>query len=522
MLFWLARFYGFLTRKVNVKKSALLIAKIIFSLSLLVIVLILPENSAAVNLRGYFPGDWVSYTKTRYVRTIDVGFSNVYFGTTEGILVYDMDRDEWKDPITRSDGLPDQNIEMIAVEPDDSKIYVRTPSGYYQYEYVFEEWSPLMQFPMELYSNDLSRVQNLQTYIPPIGYHLFAPNTLQGPELRDYQIVAASETRSGDFWLGTWGRGVAKIESYGLDFELDQYGLYNSDCRAIYRSGETMYFGGRATTESENALTVWDRDSDEWKYYEARYTDRFTSDYINDIIGAGDYIFLATDYGLVKINAKTGSFRAYTQPQYLHSDIVLSLEYNRGHLYFGTDMGMYDLDIKKDSIRYMGGTLIGDAAVLDIKFYKGDLWVGTDNGAMRYDFGTNRFYRYSSTGGALLRIITDIEENPEGGLWFAGEDGVLLMDDHFEESDRFYTQLDLDGFMPNKILVSERYLWIGTDNGLYRYNRVKKDWAHYTEDDGLIYGQIFDLLLEDDYLWIATAEGVTRFYWNNPLRGQDY
>ena len=221
---------------------------------LLLLIFMLPNLARAVNIRGYFPGDWVSYTKTRFVRSVDVGFYNVYFGTTGGILVYDMDMDEWKNPITRSDGLPDQNIEMIAVEPDDSRIYVRTPSGYYQYDYVFQEWSPSTDFPMELYSNDLNRVQNLQTYIPPLGYHLFSPNILQGPEMREYQIMAASETNSGDFWLGTWGQGVAKIENYGLDFEIKQYGLYNSDCRAIYRDDETMYFGGRATTESETLL----------------------------------------------------------------------------------------------------------------------------------------------------------------------------------------------------------------------------------------------------------------------------
>jgi len=492
-----------------------------FGLTCLFSMIILISTLAAVNIRGYYPDDWVSYTKTRYVRTVAIGFYNVYFGTSQGILVYDMDNDKWLDPITKSSGLPDQNIEQIAAEPDDSRIYVRTPSGFYQYEFVFQEWTPITEFPYEYYSNDLNRIQNIHTYMPPFGYHIFSPNILRDSELRDYQIIAAAESQGGDFWLGTWGMGTAKIENYGLDLELKQYGLYNSDCRTLYHKDDLFYFGGRTDYEGENALTIWDRSTDDWQYFESRFTDRFSSDYINDIAGAGENIFLATDYGLVKMNSKTGAFRSYTSPRYLQTDLVLSLEYNRGHLYFGTDKGMYDFDLKKDSIKYLGGSLIANAAVFDIKYYKGDLWVGTDNGAMRYDFETQRFYRYASTGGALLRIITDIEADPGGGLWFAGEDGVLLMDDRFKETERFVVEIDLDGFMPNKILATERYLWVGTDNGLYRYDRKKKYWKTYTVDDGLISNQIFDLMLENDYLWIATADGVTRFYWNNPLRGED-
>jgi len=212
----------------------------------------------------------------------------------------------------------------------------------------------------------------------------------------------------------------------------------------------------------------------------------------------------------------------YTAPRYIHTDIVLSLEYHHGHLFFGTDLGLYDFDLKKDSISFMGSGLTANTAILDIKYYKGDLWLGTDRGALRYDFETRKFYRYATTGGVLLGVITDIESDTDNGLWYAGEDAIIYMDDHFKEQERFTIELELDGFIPNKIIISERYLWVGTDYGLYRYDRLKNYWKHYTVDDGLIDNQIFDLLLEDDYLWIATAFGVTRFYWNNPVRGEDF
>ena len=188
----------------------------------------------------------------------------------------------------------------------------------------------------------------------------------------------------------------------------------------------------------------------------------------------------------------------------------------------GSDKGMYYLDLEGDSVEYMGGQLMANAAVLDIEYYKNDLWLGTDVGAVRYDFKTSRFYRYGSTGGVLLGFMIDIEADPSEGLWFAGEHHLVWMDDSFNERERFSIDADLDGFSPNKLAVGERFLWVATDYGMYRYDRLKHYWKHYLEDDGIIDNRVYDLLLDGDYLWIATAGGVTRFYWNNPMRSKDY
>ena len=477
---------------------------------------------SGIDKYGYYPEDWISYTKTRFVRSVSIGFYNIYLGTTEGILRYDMEFDEWLDPITEGDGLPDQNIQRIAASPDDTHIWVTTPSGIYEYITTFEEWSAADEFPYEYYNNDVSRIGDFQRYNPPFGYHIFPPNIIRDSEFREYPIMAAVESKWGDIWLGTWGLGMGKIARYGADLNFFRFGLYTSDCRAMYQKGERFYFGGRNEYGAENALTIWDRKNNTWKYLEARYNDRFISDQVNDILGVGDNIYLATDFGLVKMGTEGNDFRSYTAPGYLNTDIVLSLAYNKGQLYLGTDQGMYTLNIKSDSIRYMGGDLIGDAAIYDILYYKDDLWIGSEYGAVRYDLKTQRFYRYSSVGGALLGLMMDVEKDNEDGLWFAGEDAIVWMSDRFDEKERFYVDVDLGGFIPNRILVSERYLWVGTGYGLYRYDRLKHYWKHFLQDQGLIDDNIYDLILDNDYLWIATARGVTRYYWNNPMRGEDF
>jgi ligand-binding sensor domain-containing protein len=487
-----------------------------------ILVIICTNILSGINSRGYYPDDWISYTKTRFVRSISIGFYNVYFGTSRGVLRYDTNRNEWLDPLTKSDGLEDQNIERIAADPDDSRIWVQTPSGIYMYETIFDEWSSVDLFPLEYYRNDINRINDFQKYIPPFGYHIMEPGVLQDSELRDYSIITAVESNWGDIWIGTWGMGMGKIEKYDISLTLMNFGLYSDACHTMYQDEDVFYFGGRNDYGAENALTVWNRQENDWKYIEARYDNRFTSDQVNDIIGAGDNIFLATDFGLVKMDRDGQEFRSYGSPSHLQTDNVLSLEQHKGRVYFGTDRGMYMLDVKSDSIQYMGGQLINNAAILDILYYKGDLWIGTDIGAVRYDFAAKKYYRYASDGGVLLGWMYDIEKDPDNGLWFAGDDAIIWMNDRFEEQERFYINGVLDGFTPNKIIVDRRYLWIGTDYGIYRYDRMKHYWKHLTEDDGIIDNQVFDLILDNDYLWIATLNGVTRYYWNNPIRGEDY
>jgi ligand-binding sensor domain-containing protein len=487
-----------------------------------VVLMFAGDSSLAIDSRGYYPEDWVSYTKTRFVRSIAIGFYNVYFGTTGGILRYDKEIDKWLDPITSSDGLPDQNIDKLAVDPEGTRVWALTPSGVYMFETAFEEWYPADEFPYEYYRNDLGQIRDFQRYIPPFGYHIMAPYSIQDDELREYQIVAAAEGKWGDIWIGTWGMGMGRIPRYGVDLKLMNFGLYSEDCRTMLKDGDKFYFAGRNEYGAENALTIWDREKNLWSYVESRYTNRFISDQINDIHGVGNDIFLATDFGLVRMNREGKNFRSYAAPGYLQTDLVLSLAHNKDILFLGTDRGMYMLDVKNDSMQYMGGSLIGNGAVFDILYYKNDLWIGSEYGAVRYDFETQRFYRYSSSGGVLLGLIIDVEKDTEDGIWFAGEDAVVWMDDRFDEKERFYVDGELDGFRPNKILVDERYLWVGTDYGLYRWDRMKHYWKHFLMDDGLIDNQVFDLILDGDYLWIATANGVTRYYWNNPVRIEDF
>ena len=55
-------------------------------------------------------------------------------------------------------------------------------------------------------------------------------------------------------------------------------------------------------------------------------------------------------------------------------------------------------------------------------------------------------------------------------------------------------------------------LWVGTADGLYRYNRQNETFTRYTENQGLP-SDVIQCILEDrsGRLWLSTKKGISRF-----------
>ena len=79
--------------------------------------------------------------------------------------------------------------------------------------------------------------------------------------------------------------------------------------------------------------------------------------------------------------------------------------------------------------------------------------------------------------------------------------------------------LDEEGGVSSQLLsdrvlslaVDSRYLWVGTDRGLSRYDKVGGRWSNFTVKDGLAHNHILSIALDDLQVWIGTRDGVSRY-----------
>ena len=61
------------------------------------------------------------------------------------------------------------------------------------------------------------------------------------------------------------------------------------------------------------------------------------------------------------------------------------------------------------------------------------------------------------------------------------------------------------------LAVDSRYLWIGTDRGLSRYDKAQGRWDNFTVKDGLAHNHVLSIALDGLQVWIGTRDGVSRY-----------
>ncbi len=489
-----------------------------------ILLVFLSHDSQAQNRKGYYPGDWVSYTQTRFVTSVGLGWSDVYFGTTGGIMRYASLEKTWKNPITTSDGLPTNEIWQIAVRNEDDRIHVLTPLGAWSYDPAFQDWRMEDAFPDHLEAPNFDRYKDFLTYHLDVGYRMTEETDLTyliDPFFREYRVINAVEDRFDHLWVATYGHGIADVDLMSDFVTLRPHGLYQEDVQAVYVNDDMVWFGGKAGPSTENALTRWNRKTDEWSYFESRYHDRISSDEVNEIVGDDKHVFFATDNGLIQYRKKNEKFRSFTRAFGLRSTEVYSLLLEDSILLIGGNGTIDVLVTTTGAVLSFDTPEFFSSKVLTMTRFAGYLWVGTDYGVYRLNIEKNKWSRFNTPSGHLGGVIYQIVEGPFGFLWFVGSDGVIQLDDTFAEVEAYLTHTDLKDLTPHRIAFTGERLLIGTDNGVLRYDRLLQMWDSYSVDDGLIDNYINDIKLDSNHVWFATPSGATRFYWNNPLRTRD-
>ena len=207
----------------------------------------------------------------------------------------------------------------------------------------------------------------------------------------------------------------------------------------------------------------------------------------------------------------------------------------------------------------------------------GRLWVGHDGGISFLDEETNCLKRYKPTSEfeiLLKSTIYHFHENVDG-LWLASSQGVFLMDWHRnivqhwhrkQKSLRKYLPFDhilhiyedragtfwlasrgggliewdtktnefkeyttLQGFPNNTIYEIYEdafgFLWMGTDNGLIRFNKRSHHIEVFTVNDGLLHNEfntISHYQSEDGKIYLGGLKGMVRFHPKDFIRNIEY
>jgi signal transduction histidine kinase/ligand-binding sensor domain-containing protein len=306
--------------------------------------------------------------------------------------------------------------------------------------------------------------------------------------LNNDNALSLLEDREAGIWVGTDGSGVSRFPAEPSPF-------------TVYRKEP----GNPNSLDEENVLSVFE-DSQR-------------------------ILWIGTISQLNRLDRKTGRYTLYphdpANPGSIATGVVrATVEDRAGYLWFGTWGGGLNRFNRRTGQFKAYRHDPADAASLSHDFvlsllidHEGNLWAGTDDGLNRLDARTGRFTHFGAKSGSLeSRWYPVLAEGADGSIWMGTyTQGLQRLDVRTGEIVDYKHNPQVSGSLSNNqvhaLCVDHAgTLWVGTQNGLDRFDRTTGKFTTFGERDGLPNNAVQGIL-EDSAgnLWLSTSNGLSRF-----------
>lgn len=287
------------------------------------------------------------------------------------------------------------------------------------------------------------------------------------------------EDKNGLIFVGTY-EGISlfdpnnEIEHYKNNpFNINS--LSENSINGIYEDNNKLVWLGTKST----GVNIIDRKNETIKRINTN--DGLVSNSINSISGYDEYVWIGTANGLNKIDKKNNKIVNYNSNELLNSLKIkyLYLDSNK-NLWIGASQGIYILNTYTDE-------------VIDIS------------------------YVLSNNNVSDIYIET-IYEDKEGNFWLGTFLEGYLININIKDKNVKVYKYEINSKAVRTIAEDDKYLWIGTSDGLCRLEKKTDEILTYTEDDGLCNNNIYGILIDNkNNLWMSTNNGLCKFNPNKEI-----
>lgn len=311
-------------------------------------------------------------------------------------------------------------------------------------------------------------------------FHIYRNKIYDKNSLVYDNIKSIIQDKEGIIWIGTYsGVSIFDTESSIKHYKAgpdEDYLLNENMVHGIYEDSDGYLWVG--------SISIIDRENHSATSISTENNDIIKSDMINDITGYKDFIFVATDGGILRIDKKTRKMKNYSVEDGLVNEAVK--------------------DIMVDD--------------------KGYLWAGTINGLSIINIETEEIIdmtKYIDTEKYIKHIYQDNEGNYYLGL--LRDEGLCYINVK-QKTIKYFSndKSDKSSISSNRVRYingdSKGNVWIGTSYGINKFDRKTETFERYTAEDGIANNTIYGVLVDnDDNIWMSTNKGISKL---NPETGK--
>ena len=352
----------------------------------------------------------------------------------------------------------------------------------------------------------------------------------KGGSLRSNSVYSLLVDRDGLIWVGFY--------QLGLDYTLYQSELFRSYSFPPYFDTKDMpvrtitFRGSEKLIGSRDGLYFIDEQRGRYAGFSAPQlrssmiicSYAFQGKYYIGTYGGGMYIFNPADLTIHDFEPN--------EPQPFMRGQIFSIKADaKDQLWIGTSMGLYCYKDGKRIKHYTSAnSKLPEGNVYEIYFdstHKG--WICTENGMCIWDPSSESLktdiFPENFIHKEKIRVVY---EDSDHNLYFLPDKGSMCISDlSMSRFRRLQPDTQLEGKDGMFILEDdEKWLWIGTNNGLYRYDK-KETFIPYNFIDG-IPSSIFTLCppIQDQQgnIWMGNSKGLIymNFKENNQMKRYTY
>jgi hypothetical protein len=443
-----------------------------------------------------------------------VGDSKMAYLLTEGgILCYDYRRSAWVDNLNV--GRP---FQAIRYSPSRSKLYALVEGG------ALLEYNPAFRRFTDATLDDWNAAAGGGQAADLNGLILTDNDFFLGDAIRDKYMRRAPITQAKVFdydnlWVLTDGLGPyygslrrkqASSFRFGLDFPAatvitaEDGQLWFGSCPADYGA----VGGSGVAAQSNGSLVKAKADLTGWKAYPAQLESGFGDGCIRDVKGWKDYVWLATDKGIVRHDPRTGLFRTYRHLMGSVDVRVNFLHVHEGKLYAATERGVCYLESPdKEEILTLGELPVpGGVQVYELASKDKDLWAATRYGLQVFQNGA-----WKSLNAVSTKDVPEASNVPNLSVAYHDTTLYWIYENRVMAKPRKQLpKVLLERNAPFQLRFDGDILYVAYADGVAAYDVRKRLWNDFRLVDGIPGTKITCVAVADAFLYIGTDAGVER------------
>ena len=489
------------------------------------------------------------------VRAIGVSRRYVYSATNSGIGIYDRLFNSWMPPLSRDNGLNDQQITIMTGDPIEDAVWLGVPGGVLVYRPQTEQLQRTMltgvpdyiTFDRALGGDAYVRAGGQWTRVsrsgiatpvagPPVADKRFPMSTLtdvytrfpglrsgspllfrtqqSDRVLRNYPVMsgAISPDAPSEVWLGTSGDGMYKVDGTVQQATPLRFGLLERGIGAVAVAADGVWSAGLGLSMARGGLSFASNDLQRWRWIDGTIAVPMVGMHATSLSLRGSRAWIGTDRGVVRAQLDGNeSMVAWTSLDGLPDDRVYAVAARADGAWVGTARGLVFISDTSDQrnvrTRGIGFRVIENMPVYALQPIGDTLWIGTAVGLVALP-GGGTLSAPIGRDPALRRRITALAWS-DTVLLAATDDGVLRLAPHGGVEPERMLALDVAQVgQVTRLAIDDRTIVMAGTEGVVVLRRAGGVRVLRAPTD--IPGPVLDVVMSRDFIWFATPDGLVR------------